>query len=368
MADGPFRFHSGTGQPTYYQQFNQRSHLQHQQRPGSPASSGRIGGFNTDTPSPSRSPGPQSPAHQYGMYNHTNSHNPQGLMNGASHRYNIQMNLNKPFNHHAHQPHASQQQHHGEHTGQHTTNYVSHQHNQSGGGGLNNAASHFTPSSHMQNGTHGTPNFSTPKPVSEHWTKQQERARLTREMTTTHPHARNASTASKNVVPSANNALTRENEKEERYRAAGWPVEESEEQQTWSELDLGGSNLRIIAQPLFRYTFLTKLHVNNNKLQYVPQEIGKLRNLVHLDLSLNELSELPPQMGMLTKLKELLVFDNHLVTLPFELGNLYNLELLGIEGNPLNEEFKSIVMDEDSGSLIRYLRENAPGMLAMCVI
>ncbi|KAF2427735.1 hypothetical protein EJ08DRAFT_348728 [Tothia fuscella] len=357
MADA-YRFHGGTG--SYYQQFNPR-HIPG--RPGSPASSGRIGAFNTDTPSPSRSPGPQSPA-QYSMYNHTNAHSSQAMLNGAGHqRYNLQMGLNKPsFNsHQTHQPHTGQQQHHGEHAAHstHPTNYVSHQHNQSGGGGLNNAANHFTPS-HMQNGTPVNYN-NPPKQGGDHWHKQMELHRMEREMTTTHPHARNASSASKSVLPSAGNAFNKEGEREERYRPGGWPTEQVDEEQTWSELDLGGSNLRILAAPLFKYTFLTRLHVNNNKLQHIPETIGKLRNLVHLDFSLNEISVLPPQLGMLTNLRELLLFDNLLEDLPCELGNLYQLEMLGIEGNPLNEELKSIIVEEDTATLITHLRENAPG-------
>jgi CCR4-NOT transcription complex subunit 6 len=132
--------------------------------------------------------------------------------------------------------------------------------------------------------------------------------------------------------------------------------------QTWMELDMGGQTLRVMAPSLFDYTFLTKLYFNNNKLSYLPAEIGKLRNIKTLDLSLNELRELPPQIGMLVNLKELLLFDNHLETLPFEVGNLYQCAMLGVEGNPLNDEIKSIVMEHGSIELIKYLRENAPSM------
>jgi CCR4-NOT transcription complex subunit 6 len=364
MADGQYRFQPGAGQ--FFQHFNPQHtrHLQ-QQRPGSPASSSRVN-FSNDTPSPSRSPGPQSPAHPYNMYNqnHASGHG-HALLNGTSHsRYNLQMNINKQsFHHTTPQTHGHHNQaQHAEHNGHntHQTNYVSHQHNQSGGGGLSNAANHFTPA-HMQNGTPNNTFNPTSKPPTEHWAKQMERAQREREMTTTHPHARNASSASKSIQPGVSNGQNKDGEKEERFRSGGAANSADYKNQTWFDLDMGGSNLRVMGEPLFTYKFLTRLYINNNKLQSVPSQIGKLRNLVLLDLSLNELTDLPPQMGMLVNLKELLLFDNSIQNLPFELGNLYQLEMLGIEGNPLNEELKSIIMDEDSTALIRHLRENAPG-------
>ena len=162
-------------------------------------------------------------------------------------------------------------------------------------------------------------------------------------------------------MPGASNGLNKDGEKEERYRSGGAANDPDYEKQVWFELDMGGSNLRIMGTPIFNYKFLTKLYFNNNKLRSVPPEIGRLKHLLLLDLSLNEITELPPQMGMLVNLKELLLFDNQIDALPYELGNLFQLEMLGVEGNPLIEEQKSIVMEEGSGALIKYLRETAPG-------
>lgn len=64
---------------------------------------------------------------------------------------------------------------------------------------------------------------------------------------------------------------------------------------------------------------------------------------------------------MLVKLKTLYLFDNNLHSLPYEMGSLYHLETLGIEGNPLEEESKSEVMQNGTKALVTRLRENLPG-------
>lgn len=65
-------------------------------------------------------------------------------------------------------------------------------------------------------------------------------------------------------------------------------------------------------------------------------------------------------MGMLTNLKELYLFDNHIVHLPHEFGTLHQLQTIGVEGNPLEEMLKSIVMKDGTHALIAYLRDSCP--------
>jgi CCR4-NOT transcription complex subunit 6 len=366
MADGPHRFQQGAGQQFFNQQYNHYNNRHFQPRPTSPAGSGRIG-FTTDTPSPSRSPGPQSPAQHNpysSMYNQNHTQHQHGIMNGAgTSRFGniLNLNSNRPVQHHAHQPHAHHNQQHQEHSS-HTThqpNYVNHQQHPSGGA-LSNTASHFTPS-HLQN---GTPNngYSTPsKPVTEHWQKQVEIAQREREMTTAHPHARNASSASKTIMPGTTNGHTKDGDKEERYRTGGGATGPDAEDQIWFDLDMGGANLRVMGPALFNYKFLTRLYFNNNKLRSVPPAIGRLRNLAVLDLSLNELTDLPAEIGMLVNLRELLLVDNNLEILPYELGNLFQLQMLAIDGNPLVEEQRNIISELGSVGIIEHLREHAPG-------
>ena len=100
MADGFNRFHTG-GQYLYQNQHNRNLHSH---RNGSPISNTR-GLFqpNIDTPSPNRSPGTNSPAHNpYSMFNHGNHRQNHGLLNGnAGHQaYQPQMNLAKHFQNH----------------------------------------------------------------------------------------------------------------------------------------------------------------------------------------------------------------------------------------------------------------------------
>ena len=68
--------------------------------------------------------------------------------------------------------------------------------------------------------------------------------------------------------------------------------------------------------------------------------------------------ELPEEIGMLVNLQELLVFENGLQTLPYTIGNLFRLEMLGVEGNPLEEQIKEHIMLHGTNSLITMIREN----------
>ncbi|KEI40235.1 uncharacterized protein L969DRAFT_47134 [Mixia osmundae IAM 14324] len=130
--------------------------------------------------------------------------------------------------------------------------------------------------------------------------------------------------------------------------------------QTWTTLDLGGMALKNMSDGIFRYTFLTTLYISHNALTVLPSSISQLNSLTLLDVSSNKLSSLPPELGLLTRLKELLAFDNHLSSLPPELGTLYQLDLIGLEGNPLNETHRSLLDEKGTKSLIDYLRDSCP--------
>jgi CCR4-NOT transcription complex subunit 6 len=301
---------------------------------------------------------------------YTQSHaglNSHGMMNGAGHqRFGNQLNLNKQYPHHNPHQHNqhSQPGQDGAH-GAHQNNFISHQHNQSGG-----AAGHFG-TSHLQNGAQSnTYSNNTAKAHSEYWQKQMEIATEIRGLTHAHPHARNASTASKTVIPGNSTGGTKDQDKGElRYRTQGDWSDDDTEHSIWTEIDMGGSNLRCISLQLFDYyPFLTKLYLNNNRLQTIPPEIGQLRNLAHLDLSLNQISTLPPEMGMLINLRSLLLVDNKIEVIPYELGNLFALDMLAIEGNPLNDAQLSIIIEQGPQALIRQLREEAPGKYCSLII
>ncbi|OAA66328.1 Endonuclease/exonuclease/phosphatase [Cordyceps fumosorosea ARSEF 2679] len=206
-----------------------------------------------------------------------------------------------------------------------------------------------------------------PVPQNEMWAeqlrlqKEAERAHAT--MTEHHqPHyyARLKASENKGIggpPPSSAKAQTDGETDADRRR----PWDSSKEQrQDWHNMDMSGQGLRNLSTDLFRYTFLCELYIASNKLSRLPKQIGELRQLKHLDVSYNQLTELPPELGMCTSLKQLLLFNNNVADLPYELGSLYALDVLGIEGNPLEPNLKQEIMDKGTRSLITAFRENAP--------
>ncbi|KTW27648.1 hypothetical protein T552_02089 [Pneumocystis carinii B80] len=205
---------------------------------------------------------------------------------------------------------------------------------------------------------------------SPHWQQQLSYAKISRQSSSPHHHARTAVATTHDV--SSNSAITDPNNLNKAstdgiHRKDGPPVEKQDVQrdnggkikrQDWTNLDMGGMGLRNIGQELFRYTFLTSLYINHNKLLRIPSDIGRLRLLTQLDVSGNNLTNLPPEIGMLTNLKELLFFDNQITNIPPEFGTLYQLETLGLEGNPLPDAFKSLLAKDGTKSLIYYLRDS----------
>jgi CCR4-NOT transcription complex subunit 6 len=125
---------------------------------------------------------------------------------------------------------------------------------------------------------------------------------------------------------------------------------------------MGGVNIKNLSPTsgLFNFVFLIHLYLNHNALSSIPPQISKLRHLELLDLSGNALTSVPPELGMLTSLKELYLFDNHLTTIPPEFGTLHQLQTLGVEGNPLDANLKTMIQKEGTGYLIAYLRDSCP--------
>jgi CCR4-NOT transcription complex subunit 6 len=298
------------------------------------------------------------------MFNQGHGHQGHNVMmnGGRGHQgFGMQMNLGKPFQHNQnHQHHGHGHQQHQEHAGGAHGGPYNHQHNISSGG-MSNVQPHFG-TGHMQNGTPNSVHSGLSKPPNEHWAEQLHLAQNARGMTQSHSHARNQPNVSKSVVGGTTNGMQKETDKEERNRPTAQGAEDAKDHHIWTILDFGGQSLKVITPTLFsHYKFLTKLYVNCNKLTYVHPSIGQLRSLTHLDLSLNQLHFLPPEIGMLTNLKQLLVFDNALDTLPYEIGSLYQLEMLGIEGNPIPDDLKQIIMEQGTTELIKHFRETAPG-------
>lgn len=365
MADGFNRFNTG-GQQYFYPQ-NHTSHNSHARnqlhhRNGSPISNNsRLFQPNADTPSPNRSPGTNSPAHNpYSMFNNHNHRQNHGLLNGGAHQnFQPQTALGKAFTSQMHgNQHHMNNQHHDHGLGGHTNSYGNHQHNISTST-LSNATPHFTPA-HLQNGTSDS-SGALVKPPNAHWAEQlQEHQKLRMAENKTHFYARTTPSVSRfpGASTSASNSRTEgEEHGTDRRRAQ----DDSEDMGSWDTMDMCGQGLKAIAPVLFKhYPKLKKIYLNWNKLSVIPQQIGQMRNLTVLDLSMNNLTYLPPEIGMLTHLKKLNLYDNHLEDLPYELGSLHQLEMLGIEGNPLRHDYKERLMEYGTQELIRFLRESAP--------
>ncbi|KAK3326224.1 Endonuclease/exonuclease/phosphatase [Apodospora peruviana] len=303
-----------------------------------------------------------------GMYgqNHQQGHNSR--LNGAPARqqgmpmlYNFQQQTA-----HQHQAHA---QHHQaiqpDHSGHGTAGNMM-GHSAYSSGVLSNA-SPFS-GANMQNGHGGTTRGGQAQQINEHWAEQ---LRLHKEsdhahtaMTDQHqPHyyarlkaGENRGIGGTSMTPGGSGPAA--DGEDDRRRP--WNMDKSNQRQDWHNMDLSGQGLRILAPALFSYEFLQELYIASNQLTSLPADIGRLRNLRLLEASNNQISELPPEIGMCTNLKTLLLFDNQIHTLPHELGFLYMLEMLGIEGNPLNHAMKQEIMERGTKSLVNMLLEQAP--------
>jgi CCR4-NOT transcription complex subunit 6 len=298
-----------------------------------------------------------------GMYgqNHQQGHNSR--INGAPGRqqampmlYNFQQQSAHPHQAHAQHHQGIQQDHGGASIMGHSA-YSS---------GVLPNASPF--SSNLQNGHAPNSRGGQAQQLTEHWAeqlrlhKEAERAHAT--MTEQHqPHfyARLKAAENRGIGGAALTGETGPSADGEDDRRRPWSLEKTNKRQDWYNLDMSGQGLRVLAPPLFAYEFLQELYIASNRLTYLPAEIGKLRHLRHLDASNNLISELPPEVGMCTNLKSLYLFNNQIRDLPSELGSLYLLDMLGIEGNPLDPSQKQEIMAGDSKSLVNRLLLKAPG-------
>lgn len=276
-------------------------------------------------------------------------------------------NLLYNYQQHAHNQHHSQAQHHQglQHDhGMQNTNGMGH-HSPFASGALSSSTP-FNPNA-MQNGH--SANRAGQAPQNEMW---QEQLRLQKEAERAHaamidqqqPHYYARLKASENRgiggPPPATGRAQADGEDDALERRQPQAPESDQHRQDWHNLDMSGQGLRNLSPELFRYKFLQELFIASNKITRLPKEIGELRQLRHLDASFNQISELPPELGMCTFLKQLLLFNNNIQELPFELGSLHLLDMLGIEGNPLEPNIKQEVMEKGTRSLINALREGAP--------
>ncbi|EQL00969.1 hypothetical protein G6O67_005053 [Ophiocordyceps sinensis] len=296
--------------------------------------------------------------------NHQQGHNAR--LNGAGRGM---PNLLYNYQQHSQHQHPSQPQHHQglqhEH-GMPNSNGLAHHASFNSGVMANSSA--FSANA-MPNGHSGNNGRGGQGPQNEMW---QEQLRMHKESERAHsamtdqqqPHYYARLKASENRgiggPPPSSVKTQADGENDDIDRRRPYNVEKEMRRQDWHNMDMSGQGLRNLAPELFRYRFLNELYIASNKLTRLPKEIGELRQLRHLDASFNQISELPPELGMCTYLKQLLLFNNNIPELPFELGSLHLLDMLGIEGNPLEPNLKQEIMEKGTKSLINALREGAP--------
>jgi len=369
MADG-YRFPQQSAGNYYYQQHTQPHHPRHQIiRNGTPPNNIRSA-FSADTPSPSRSPDSHSPAQNvYGMFNQNHQQGQHGRVNGAGGRgmpamYNFQHQNNHQPQHMQH--HTNIQQ---DHTAHATNGAVLGHHANYSSGVLSNSTPNFTPGN-LQNGHSATTRGGQAQQITEHWAEQlrlhkdSEKAHAQMMEGAPNHYARLRAGENRGITPTPTQPVTapddsQGNENRDLGRMAD--QESPVKRQDWHNMDLSGQGLRVLSAPVFNYVFLKELYVASNKLGYLPPTIGQLRHLTLLDVSNNQLAELPPELGMCVYMKQLLAFDNQIRTLPNELGSLFQLDILGIEGNPLDPNMRQVIMEQGTKELIKRLREEAPG-------
>jgi CCR4-NOT transcription complex subunit 6 len=307
------------------------------------------------------------------MFGQGHQQGQHGRVNGGPTGQRMPLMYNHQYqSSHQQQPHAQHhqniQQDHNAHSGNGTV--LGAHHTSYSSGVLSNATPNFTPNS-LQNGHTSTTRGGQAQPINEHWAEQLKLHKETERAHTmmieqhapnhyarTKGHENRSITSEINATNLAINS-SQEGEMEERARPSN--LDGPIKRQDWHSMDMSGQGLRVLSTPLFAYTFLNELYVASNKISQLPAAIGQLRGLRYLDASNNALTDLPPELGMCVYLKQLLLFDNNIRNLPNELGYLYQLEMLGIEGNPLDAGLKQEVVERGTKALVHLLREGAPG-------
>jgi len=103
----------------------------------------------------------------------------------------------------------------------------------------------------------------------------------------------------------------------------------------WTELNIGGNQLRTLPPKLWELTQLQSLRLHSNQLTMLPPEIEQLTQLRRLIVNNNRLTTLPPEIGHLAQLQILVLSGNELTTLPSTISQLTQLQSLDLSGNQL---------------------------------
>ncbi len=102
-------------------------------------------------------------------------------------------------------------------------------------------------------------------------------------------------------------------------------------------INLGGWNLKVIPEAIFRFQNLQGLSLEFNQLQRIPDEISSLKSLRYLYMDYNNLHTLPSVIGEVSSLIELSIAHNDIFSLPRSLRNLKNLNYICLRGTGVKE-------------------------------
>ncbi|KAK1996916.1 endonuclease/Exonuclease/phosphatase [Colletotrichum falcatum] len=323
--------------------------------------------FVTKDSPPNSSSTPNPRANLLGMFsqNHQQGHNSR--INGGPGGRGIPMLYN--YQQQQQQHHQTHLQHHqaaqAEHAAHNGNGAVMGHHSAFSSGVMGSSSPYST--NGLQNGQGGATRGGQAQQITEHWAEQlrlyeesKQAHRAMTEQNQPHYYARLKASENRGIAgPPPSSGKNGDDDADDRRRP--YSVEKNaKERQNWHNMDLSGQGLRNLAPALFRYQFLHDLFIASNRLQTLPPAIGQLRQLRYLNVSFNQIKDLPAELGMCTYLNQLLLFDNQIHTLPFELGSLHLLDVLGIEGNPLDPDMKQEIMEKGTKSLINLLKEQAP--------
>lgn len=120
-------------------------------------------------------------------------------------------------------------------------------------------------------------------------------------------------------------------------------------------LDVSYNGLRTLPDSLGQLESLEHVNAKFNKLERIPASLGNAKNLRHLDLSSNfiDLKTIPGSLGFLSNLTFLDLSNNGITHLPVQLGKLKSIEILSLEGNPLQfppHDLLSITVPRDEAT------------------
>ena len=134
-------------------------------------------------------------------------------------------------------------------------------------------------------------------------------------------------------------------------------------------LDLYGNNLRSLPDSFSELQNLTFISFSNgakngNPLGEIPLSVSGMAKLRSIWAQGCKLEKLPDWIGNLNMIQELILENNNISDLPLSLVDLENLNMLRLDGNPLNPELEA-AYKQGISEVKTYLRAKAESQIAL---